>query len=278
MKKYQVVFMSLLLMVFIASCDVGGPDSISWDTPKDGGDFGTIPAECEENINNCLELTEPTFCELNYAAPCCHNSSLDDRCNTLPPQDLYNVCSNDPSNPWCLPINYPVEPRFGCSYKYGQKVKDSGDGTHDGLDIKSNRVPVPIYASWKGKIVAKLSEDDNSTTGNVVVVEYRYTDIPESQRPPSLKPGHSIYIYYGHQTDGGFKLKQLGDTVDAGQQFGEVGKTGAADGYHIHMEVRMGESGKSSTEEFAQSEGHIQWSKYGNRENPENIFPNICGK
>jgi murein DD-endopeptidase MepM/ murein hydrolase activator NlpD len=148
---------------------------------------------------------------------------------------------------------------------------------HTGLDVTSNRKPAPILAAWDGKVVAKLPKEKGGGTGNVIVVEYKYEDIPPSQRPENLQSGQSVYVYYGHQTDDGYNMKNLGETIQTGEQFGEVGKTGEATGYHIHMEVRIGTSGLFTSEEYVNKNKHFQWSKYGEKQNPELIFSGICG-
>jgi len=283
MKKIIIPLLFFLLSTALISCTNFTPEPMNLDIENPEGQLDF----CKDDPTKCLENTAPTFCEKYYGTPCCMQGLSDDaRCNEAPPSltGLVEICSKDSKSPWCptyemcksaeTPSNpsytvckfmvpYPIVSP-GCSTKYNV-ISPVTKKNHQGLDVTSNRQPLPIVASWPGKVVTKRSD---SVSGNVTIVEYKYDDIPISQRPANLKSGESMYVYYGHQTDEGFKLKNVGDTLQAGEQFGQVGKTGTATGYHIHMEVKFAPSGKTES----------GWSGYGtNRQNPEVIFPGVCG-
>lgn len=286
---HRIYFFAFITIIIscLAGCISFTPEPMDLDiqSPSESLDF------CEDNPNKCLENPAPTFCEQYYGIPCCTPGlSNDDQCNkeAPDPQELVKMCSKDPNNPWCptyevcksaetpdmpiyavckVTIRYPTPPtRCGTKYQ-GPKPK------HSGLDIASNSkaLPtndIPINASWKGKVVQSLKDpetvkDSNKGLGNLVVVEYKYDDIPAAQRPTWLKSGESVYIRYSHLSDK--DRISIGTDVEQGTMIGRVGSTGQSNGPHIHLETKSGPSNSYKT-----------YDGIPTYHNPLDVFPGIC--
>lgn len=111
------------------------------------------------------------------------------------------------------PISGPVRSPFGA--RWGK--------THTGIDIGGAEGD-PIRAAKAG-VVKKASFDD-SGYGNFTVIDN----------------GNGVETWYAHQSK---LLVKVGQSVDAGQQIGNVGHTGRVvpagpAGAHLHLEVRIG--------------------------------------
>jgi murein DD-endopeptidase MepM/ murein hydrolase activator NlpD len=94
---------------------------------------------------------------------------------------------------------------------------------HNGTDYsKSSIANQPIYAAAAGKVtVAKFNDGGY---GWYVTIEHGKLD------------GKVYSTLYAHMTR---YVVKVGDIVRKGQVIGYVGKTGAATGYHLHLEVRV---------------------------------------
>jgi len=104
------------------------------------------------------------------------------------------------------PVKGPVTSWFGVAR--GRK--------HDGIDIA---VPkgTPVRASEAGKVI--YSGDGISGYGNLVIIQH---------------PGGFTSVYAHNRRN----LVRVDQPVKKGQIVAEVGKTGRADGYHLHFEIR----------------------------------------
>jgi len=110
---------------------------------------------------------------------------------------------------WVLPINPP----YTLTASYGQ----SGAmwvTAHTGQDF-SAATGTPVYAVTSGTVRASYHD----SYGNLV----------------QLNLADGTVFYYAHLS--AFSIRD-GDTVQAGQQLGEVGSTGNSSGPHLHFEVR----------------------------------------
>jgi hypothetical protein len=165
---------------------------------------------------------------------------------------------------WCVGNTiYPVPP-MRCSTRYSN--------SHQALDVASNSsarktLGESIMASWRGTVEKSFIDpvtEGNATQGlgNLMVVEYKYEDIPADQRPGWLGAGESIYVRYNHLN--GRKFSE-GQSVNPGDVIGTVGQTGLATGPHIHMEVKSDKS-----------ESYSSYSRLKSIHNPIDIFPSIC--
>ena len=131
---------------------------------------------------------------------------------------------------WIMPVTGEVNSLFG----HRTDVQGLPVGTnHPGVDIHRNN-GFPIYSTKSGKVVY-ANEDKKPYTGYGKCVVIKQDD------------GH--LVIYGHMSK---MAVNFGDTVQQGQQIGNVGKTGYATGPHLHFEIR---------------------TSSGQKINPDTIFP-----
>jgi len=122
--------------------------------------------------------------------------------------DGYKMSSESLDKPFVLPLDPGVYRRTS---KYGQRKTSF----HAGVDLGAGS-GTPIYAAGDGVI------EKQETIGS-----YGLTTI--------VRHDNGLVTYYAHQSR---YVKRLGDKVAAGDTIGEVGKSGAATGPHLHFEVR----------------------------------------
>ncbi|MEO5652799.1 MAG: M23 family metallopeptidase [Marmoricola sp.] len=114
-------------------------------------------------------------------------------------------------NQWVLPvIGYRLTARFGMA-------GGLWSSNHTGLD----------FAAPSGTPIAAVA--------NGVITKTGYEGSYGNQTVETLEDGTEIW--YNHQSVIGV---QVGDTVSAGQQVGNIGSTGNSTGPHLHLEVRPG--------------------------------------
>ena len=120
----------------------------------------------------------------------------------------------DPTYPYASTRNGTLEPHHGVEFP-------NGAGT-------------PVLAAQAGEVVF-AGQDDLTVLGpytgfygNVVIV-----------RHAGLFEGRDLYTLYAHLSE---MDVSVGDLVSTGQMVGKVGMTGAADGAHLHFEVRLDEN------------------------------------
>lgn len=118
-----------------------------------------------------------------------------------------------------LPGNGPFFPVRG-DYKFGTGTAAFGGGRgHQGHDVFA-KCGTPLVAAEGGKVLYK---EFHSRAGNYVVIDVNGADRDEAYmhlRTPAIV--------------------EKGADVVAGQQIGEVGDTGRADGCHLHFELWNG--------------------------------------
>lgn len=118
-----------------------------------------------------------------------------------------------------LPGNGPFFPIRG-DYKFGDGTAAFGGGRgHQGHDVFA-KCGTPLVAAEGGTVLYK---EFQSRAGNYVVIDVSGADRDEAYmhlRTPAIV--------------------EKGDDVVAGQQIGEVGDTGRADGCHLHFELWNG--------------------------------------
>lgn len=117
-------------------------------------------------------------------------------------------------------IKLSVKPVSGIiTSRYGRRSSPGGIGStnHKGLDIAA-KLGTPIYAATGGTV---SFAGRKGSLGNLVIIDH----------------GNGVQTYYGHCS----KLNvSKGQKVSAGQKIAEVGKTGSATGYHLHLEIHIG--------------------------------------
>lgn len=144
-----------------------------------------------------------------------NNTTVTDTTTSTNVTDTNNTTgSNDD---WWIPVSGEVNSLFG------NRGTISGlhvGSFHPGVDIHNNN-GFPIFASRSGTVVyANTDKKPYTGYGNCVVINH----------------GDGYISIYGHMSH---MSVNYGDTVEQGQQIGNVGKTGMATGPHLHFEVRQ---------------------------------------
>ena len=123
------------------------------------------------------------------------------------------------------------------TYPYASTKNNTMD-PHHGVEFP-NGYGTPVLAAQDGVVVFAGSDDltlngpYTAFYGNVVIL--LHSDIYE---------GHDLYTLYGHLSE--ISVAE-GDEVSLGQKIGKVGSSGAADGPHLHFEVRLDENSYAAT-------------------------------
>jgi murein DD-endopeptidase MepM/ murein hydrolase activator NlpD len=135
-----------------------------------------------------------------------------------------------------FPLKRPIAPpgRMTVDPSYRFESSDHGKrDPHHGVEFLNSQ-GTPVLAVADGEVV--VAGDDLKTTyglfpnmyGNLVVLQH---NLPGFDVP--------VFTLYAHLYTINVKV---GDQVKAGDQIGEVGRTGSATGSHLHFEVRYGEN------------------------------------
>jgi murein DD-endopeptidase MepM/ murein hydrolase activator NlpD len=148
------------------------------------------------------------------------------------------------------------------------------DTGHHGVDFafwsrgdQSSILGLPITSVFPGRVVSAFS-DLRPPYGYVTVVETPLSSLPQSflsaiKLPEMSAPigqtdklncptgftdqwnteSQSLYLLYAHMNKP--PVVTIGQTINAGDQIGEVGNTGASSAPHLHLEMRIGPSNAS---------------------------------
>jgi murein DD-endopeptidase MepM/ murein hydrolase activator NlpD len=127
-------------------------------------------------------------------------------------------------------VNWPL-----ADYKYGDFFPDRPNIIHTGVDIDAPAgTPVlaaaPGQVMWAGYGYASGTEDPNDPYGDAVSIRHDFG-----------WNGRKLTTVYAHMS----RVDVVsGQFVQAGQQIGIVGSTGATTGPHLHFEVRLEDTSK----------------------------------
>ena len=116
-------------------------------------------------------------------------------------------------------IKFTVKPVTGIvTSRYGRRTSPGGIGSanHKGLDIAA-KCGTTIKATAGGKVIYSGTKGE---LGKLIIIDH----------------GNGVQTYYGHCNK---LIASVGDIVSAGDKIAEVGKTGSATGYHLHLEVHI---------------------------------------
>ncbi len=207
--KTQMKLISCLLsLIFIVSCSssqtaVPVVEIISTTQPSPTPTITSLPPAV---------TTVPTIAPTDTAIPC--ETFTADFCIT----DGYFLLQR--------PIHPPANDSVDRIYPYASTADGTRD-PHRGVEFV-NEFGTPVYAAGEGVVIFAGPDDEAIYSpwqiyyGNLVVIQHN----------------DELFTLYAHlskiEVDGG-------DVVQAGDQIGEVGSTGAAIGSHLHFEVRRGE-------------------------------------
>lgn len=117
------------------------------------------------------------------------------------------------SSGYVIPISKPVTVTSEFGYRY-HPITGSYE-LHNGIDLVNGNSTTPIFAAAAGEVVIAGSYPD--WYGNYVVIKH----------------SDGLYTGYAHQS----QLRvSVGDTVNQGQQIGNMGTTGPSTGPHLHFQ------------------------------------------
>jgi len=148
---------------------------------------------------------------------------------------------------WLGLLNRPIPEGNRNTIALAYPYASTRDGTlapHHGVEFP-NPAGTPVLAAAYGDIVFAGSDELNllgpytGFYGNVVII--RHQDLFEEE---------DVFTLYAHLSAIDV---EVGDMVNSGEKLGEVGASGAADGSHLHFEVRLDEN------EYDQTINPILW-------------------
>lgn len=129
-------------------------------------------------------------------------------------------------------VNWP-HPR----YRYGNTFFGE-ESIHTGVDLDAAR-GTPVLAAGSGKVVwvgyglYSGTNNPNDPYGLAILIRHEFGH-----------EGRLMYSAYAHLAKASV---WLGQRVEAGEEIGQVGDTGNAEGPHLHFEIRFGEDGYFTT-------------------------------
>lgn len=127
------------------------------------------------------------------------------------------------------PIGYDYRNIIDPSYPYASTRNKTLD-PHRGVEL-INSFGTPVLAAQSGDVVYAGKDDlvllgpYTAFYGNVIILQH-----------PGLYQDRDVYTLYAHLSA---IFVEEGAQVTAGEVIGEVGASGAADGSHLHFEVRL---------------------------------------
>lgn len=150
----------------------------------------------------------------------------------------------------CSPLSiHPLEelPQIVGS-PYNPPPPNKKEERHHGVDFayyhygdRDTMLGEPVQSVLPGRVTASLM--DCNPYGNFVIIETPRTWLPnEIVERLGIASGQSLYLLYAHLNKP--PLVNLGDEVEACQWLGEVGMSGFTEIPHLHLETRLGPSGK----------------------------------
>lgn len=129
-----------------------------------------------------------------------------------------------------LLLQRPIQPPNNDSVERTYPFASTADGTRDphrGVEFV-NALGTPVYAAGEGVVLFAGSDEAaiyspwRNYYGNLVVLQHE----------------GDLYTLYAHLS--AINVTE-GESVEAGEQIGEVGRSGVAIGSHLHFEVRRGD-------------------------------------
>ena len=134
------------------------------------------------------------------------------------------------------PIKMPGRNTIDGSYRFGSTQGGRRD-PHHGVEFL-NSFGTPVYAAADGEVIVagddltKMYGPYYNFYGNLVILAHEFTGLQTS-----------LFTLYAHLSE---TSVAPGDMVQAGEQIGRVGMSGAATGSHLHFEIRLDENDYSA--------------------------------
>jgi hypothetical protein len=151
---------------------------------------------------------------------------------TIEPQTCGQICVMDGHFLLQNPIPPGANQSITGNYRFGSTLEGERE-IHHGVEF-NNPSGTPVLAAAEGEVV--FAGNDAETTfglnphfyGNLVILSHH---LPGIDQP--------VFTLYAHLSE---VLVITGDAVTGGQQIGKVGRSGSAQGSHLHFEVRLNEN------------------------------------
>lgn len=134
-------------------------------------------------------------------------------------QTIATLATESPNEKlWRGTFSAPIDiVRTTCDFGTLRITQEKGKYRHCGVDV-INAPKSVVWAPQAGKVVLK---NRYANSGNTVVVDH----------------GHGVLSMFFHLDS--IADINVGDSVAMGNRLGTIGKTGYADGYHLHWEMRI---------------------------------------
>ena len=217
------LFLSVVLLVFLSGCIPPDAQSLQSEVSATNTEVVSTPT----SIITATETPAPTATSTITVTPTPTTEpfppNLD--CGEI-------ICQQNWRGLLVRPFSSEYILTIDPSYPYASTRNNTMD-PHHGVEFP-NGYGTPVLAARDGVVVFAGSDDltligpYTAFYGNVVIL--RHSDLYE---------GHELYTLYGHLSE---ILVAEGDRVTLGQTIGAVGSSGAADGPHLHFEVRLDEN------------------------------------
>ncbi|WP_430596465.1 phage tail spike protein [Enterococcus sp. DIV0210g] len=167
-------------------------------------DGAFITSVCDYIVANAESMVAPEY------AQGIRNRFTNEKQDALQLTAATKIPFDAASSGWQMPIAKPVT----VTSEFGPRTLDGVEEFHNGIDIVNNNSTTPIYAAQAGEVI--ISTFENSY-GNYVVILH----------------ADGIYTGYAHMSE---RIVSVGDTVNRGQQIGNMGNTGNSYGAHLHFQ------------------------------------------
>ncbi|MFN2302695.1 MAG: M23 family metallopeptidase [Anaerolineales bacterium] len=233
LKQAILLIFSTLILILLVGCVSEPPmiEAIFTSTPKPQVTFTPEPS-ATQYVTKAIESFTATL--VASSTPEDHNTEV------MPTEDtLSNFSELQCDDPFCQqayagflmrPIAYPGRTIIDWTYPYGSTLGGTLE-VHHGVEFQ-NSFGTPVLAAAEGEVVF-AGRDDQLVLGpyvgfygNVVILHH-----------PKLFDGQDLFTLYAHLSV--IEVVE-GEQVSIGMKIGEVGASGAANGSHLHFEVRLG--------------------------------------
>lgn len=263
-KKSLVLIFFILVGLFLEGCSIRElvflEDAPVLDAPTVTDPSSDTPEPEPEWSVEATQTVQPTFTptvEMSITA------TLQEKAEN--PEFLLDCPQNFCQAEWPGFLERPFAVDFRRTIDPTYPYANTKDGTleaHHGVEFP-NGYGTPVQAAADGEVV--FAGDDELTVlgpythfyGNVVML-----------RHPGVFFGEDLFTVYAHLS---VMVVDEGDLVSVGERIGEVGASGAADGPHLHFEVRLGAN------DYDQTYNPLLWFAPINTDQPDQKGAALAG-
>lgn len=238
-KFYRVVLLAGLLVAAISGCQAVTPDAS--EVNSDSSVVTTTRSEITTSTLGEEEVTPQAPAETAVPQPTIAPSVTPTEAALMDfPPDIQCgevFCQAPWTGLLARPIGSDGKQTIDPTYPYAS-TKNGTLEVHHGVEFP-NGSGTPILAAQRGVVVYAGTDEATvlgpypSFYGNVVILQH-----------PRIYEGRDLYTLYAHLS---VIEVSAGQPVDQGLELGRVGASGAADGSHLHFEVRLDENHYANT-------------------------------